>query len=260
MDLKSFLLAPDPVEDLWKLVNRGDVRELEPALAALKMEIPKGFHHKDNLGHTVRVLERAIEREPNGPDLLLRTAAVLHDIGKPATREFGKPGVVTFRNHEAVGAKQSRKLLKTHGYSSAEREQIERLVFLHMRAYGFGDVAWTDSAVRRLATDAGSEETLDRLIVIFYSDLTTTKLHHRRKVEDGIAKLEDALARVRAKDERAALRPSIDGYAVMERTGLKPGRELGAIMKFLQTDEAIALPEAEAWAAVEARFPEAFKP
>lgn len=258
MDLKSFLLSPDPVAELWELVHSGDVAELEPALAALRMEIPKGYHHKDNLGHSVRVLQNAIAREKNGPDLTLRTAALLHDIGKPATREFGKPGEVTFRNHETVGARQSRSILKTHGYSSSERAQIERLISLHMRAFGFGEVNWTDSAVRRLATDAGSDEALDRLIIVFYADLTTTNEKKKRRIESGIARLEDALARVRALDERRALRPSLDGRELMELTGMKPGPAFGKLMKFLNSDAGVKLSRDEALAELRARFPEAF--
>lgn len=255
-DLKNFLLRDDPVSDLWRMVERGTVEELEPALAALKMEIPKGYHHKDNLGHTVRVLEKAISRETDGPDLILRTAAVLHDIGKPATRKFGKPGVVTFRNHEYVGAKQARNLLKEHGYTVAERDQIHHLITLHMRAYGFGDTKWTDSAVRRLATDAGSLEALDRLIVVFYSDLTSTNVKKVRKIEDGIKRLEEALARVREGDERRALRPAIDGNELMDLTGMRPGPEFGKLMKFLNSDEGVKLSREDALAALRVRFPE----
>lgn len=256
MDMKALLLAPDPVRELRELIRTDELRAFEPALADLKMAIPTGYHHKDNLDHSVRVLERAIEREANGPDLILRTAALLHDIGKPATRKFEGKGVVTFRNHETVGARQAQSRLKTHGYSKADRALIERLVALHMRAFGFGEVEWTDSAVRRLATDAGSIEALDRLIVVFYSDLTTKHERKRRRVEDGIARLEDALARVRAKDERAALRPALNGDELMALTGMKPGREFGQLMRFLNSDEGVTLTRDEALAELRVRFPE----
>lgn len=245
-ELKDLLMGADPVSELWMLVNNGEIVDLEPSLAKLRMPIPKGWRHKDNLGHTVRVLERAIDREINGPDLVLRTAAVFHDIGKPATRKFPRPGKVTFDGHEIVGQRMSKNLLDKHGYSEAEIDEIGTLIRLHMRAYGFNDRNWTDSGVRRLATDAGNLETLDRLIVVFYSDLTTMNDKKRIKIEDGIKKLEDVLAAVRAKDERAAMRPALDGFQVMELTGLPRGRELGTLMKFLNSDEGIALSEDEA--------------
>ena len=258
MNLKDFLMQADPVSALRRLVATGTLKNLEPSLVALKMEIPCGYHHKDNLEHSIRVLERAIEREPAGADLVLRTAALFHDVGKPATRKFGRPGEVTFQNHAEAGAKMLKKILKRHGYTLEERAQIEQLVSLHMRAYGFGEAEWSDSGVRRLATDAGSQEALDRLIIIFYSDLTTKNDRKRLAVERGIARLETALARVRAADARKALRPALDGHELMELTGLRPGKELGSLMKFLNRDEMVGLPRDEALAALREAFPTHF--
>lgn len=254
--LRSLLLSDDPVRKLRELELADNLHALEPALAALHMEIPRGYQHKDNWEHSLRVLENAIAQEGSTPDLLLRTTALLHDIGKPATRKFGKPGVVTFRDHETVGARQARGLLTGHGYDKAERAMIGRLVSLHMRAYGFGEVAWSDSAVRRLTVDAGDEQAMGRLIVIFYSDLTTKNDRKRKRITEGIKKLESAIERVRVSDERLALRPALDGRELMELFGLSPGPELGRLTRFLSSEEGIYLSRAEALDALKLRFPE----
>lgn len=258
MNMQALLMSDDPGRTLWELFNSGELREFEPSLQALHMPIPKGYHHKDNFDHSIRVLNRAIEREGDKPDLLLRTAALFHDVGKPATRKFEKNGVVTFWNHETVGSRQVRKILAGHGYSKRQIETISRLVALHMRAYGFSDTVWTDSAVRRLARDAGSDDALDKLLVLFVSDLTTKNDRKRRKIESGISRLGEAIQVVREKDERAAERPALDGYELMELTGLGQGRELGQMMRVLNQDDNIKLERAEALALLKNKFPEYF--
>lgn len=251
-------MSSDPETTLRGFARSGDLSALEPSLAALRMSIPKGYHHKDNLEHSIRVLARAAERETRGPDLILRTAALFHDVGKPATRKFEGNGVVTFWNHELVGARQVRKILKRHGYTSQQIEEVSRLVALHMRAYGFSDTVWTDSAVRRLTTAAGSEALLDKLLILFVSDLTTKNDKKRRRIERGINRLADAIAEVREKDERAMARPALNGHDVMELTGLSQGPELGRIMKFLNNDTLVTKDRDAALEALRVEFPQYF--
>lgn len=244
----------DPVAVLHSMVADGTLRGFEPAIADLDMHRPKGFHHKDNLEHSIRVLGNAIDRETNGPDLVLRAAALLHDIGKPATRKLGSRKSVTFDGHEAVGAKIVRRLLPRHGYSKAEIRQVEKLVALHMRSHGFRDAGWTDSAVRRLITDVNDDALMDRLVIIFYADVTTRHDHKRRAIHASVDGLVQEMARIKKEDARKALRPALTGYDIMELTGLSQGPELGRLMKFLNSDEGIHLSRDEAIAAVQTRL------
>jgi len=246
LKLRSVLMSADPAGELHALDKNGGLARLEPSLTQLRMDIPKGYHHKDNLTHSIQVLGNAVERETK-PDLVLRTAALFHDIGKPATRKFHAPPEVTFDGHEVVGARMVKKLLKPHGYTGGEINQIYVLVLNHMRSHGFGEGdKWTDSAVRRLIADAGSPEMLDKLMVLFYSDITTGIPKKKQALINSVDKLSNAIQKVQAKDTRAALRPALNGHEVMEIFGLAPGKKLGEIMKYLNTDEGIALTREEA--------------
>lgn len=249
MNLKEILSGVDPVAVLRDLVARDELRALEPSLADLRMEMPRGVHHKDNLDHSIRVLANAIAMESE-PDLVLRASALFHDIGKPATRRIGNRKSVTFDGHEVVGARMVHRILPRHGFSRAEVGTIALLVALHMRSHGFADSDWSDSAVRRLAHDAGDSQTMARLITIFKADATTKHEHKVRALHASMAALEREIARVHAVDARRALRPALDGNEVMGLTGLQPGRELGAIMRFLNSDEGVRLSRDEALEAV----------
>lgn len=252
--LKEILMSVDPVSEFRAMVADGSLAVLEPAIADLEMDIPKGFHHKNNLDHSLRVLQNAIDREVDGADLVLRTAALFHDIGKPATRKFGVRKSVTFDGHEHVGAKITRKVLSAHGFSKAEIKEIALLVALHMRSHGFGEVDWTDSAVRRLIADAGNAETLARLVIVFYADATTMNMKKLRGLHASVDRLALEIERVMNHDARKALRPALDGHEVMEIFELKPGRELGQIMKFLNSDEGVSLSKEESLAVIHEKF------
>lgn len=254
MDLKDVLMSKNPVMILRSMDKNGTLGELDPSLPALRMEMRAGFHHKDNLSHSIQVLQNAINLEPAGADLILRTAALFHDIGKPATRKFVGKSTVTFQNHETVGAHMVRKILKNHGYSRAEINEIAKLIAYHMRSHGFGDVQWTPSAVRRLITEVGSQETMDRLIIIFYSDITTKFDSKKSALHQNIDSLIEAMEQVKLLDARQSLRPALNGNEVMELFNLTPGRELGHIMKYLNTDEGIALTRDEAIEKIKTQF------
>lgn len=252
--LKNILLSMDPVKELRALIATGELVNLEPTLAYLLMPIPAGYHHKDNLEHSIRVLGNAIEREVNGPDLILRTAALFHDIGKPASRQFGPKGSVTFTNHDVIGAKMVKNLLPSHGYSKQEVAQIATLVHMHMRSHTF-KTGWSESAVRRMIVDVGSADQLERLIVIFYSDATTKIDTTREGIHRNVGLLTDALNEVKKKDARARLRPALNGNEVAEILNLTPGIELGNAMKLLNQDQNIFLKREEAIALLKETFP-----
>jgi poly(A) polymerase len=251
--LMNLLLSADPVGQLQSLHARGKLRDLEPTLADLAMDIPAGYHHKDNLVHSFQVLQNAIERETDGPDLTLRAAALFHDIGKPATRAFGTRGLVTFVNHDLVGSRIVVKVLRKHGFSKAMVKDVSILVDMHMRSHTFKE-GWGESAVRRLTVDAGGEVQLQRLIIIFYADTTTAMPEKKARIHRSVDALAAEVARVAAKDKRAALRPALNGLEVAELLGLTPGRELGVVMKFLNSDDIIKLSREDATAKVLEKF------
>lgn len=251
--MKKILLGVDPVKELRELKANGELGNLEPTLMELLIPIPAGYHHKDNLEHSFNVLANAIARETSGPDLILRTAALFHDIGKPATRQFGPRGSVTFTNHDVVGARMVKSILPAHGYSRKEVEQVAALVFMHMRSHTF-KTGWTESAVRRMIVDAGSENQLERLIAIFYSDATTKSDTRRDGIHRNVSLLSDELSKVKKKDERAKLRPALNGIEVAELLNLTPGPELGKVMRFLNEDKNIGLTKEETLALLEENF------
>src|SRR4051794_8907843 len=155
LELTKLLLGTAPRSGLEMLVDTGLADVVLPELPALRMAADEHGQHKDVYAHTLQVLDQAIDREDDGPDRVLRWAALLHDIGKPATREFVEGGRVTFHHHEVVGARMARKRLKELRYPSAFIEDVANLVFLHLRFYGYRTSEWTDSAVRRYVVDAG---------------------------------------------------------------------------------------------------------
>jgi poly(A) polymerase len=166
-----------------------------------------------------------------GPDLVLRLAALLHDIGKPATRRFEGGGGVSFHHHEVVGAKLVARRLKALHFDKATVKDVARLTELHLRFHGYGDGEWTDSAVRRYVTDAGP--LLERLHRLTRSDCTTRNQRKARRLSEAYDDLERRIARLQSEEELAAIRPDLDGTQIMEILGIGPGREVGVAYKFL---------------------------
>lgn len=255
MMLREILMMDDPVSFLREVDADGRLGRVAPLVNALKMTPLAGVRHKDNLDHSLKVLGNAIAREMDGPDLVLRAAALLHDIGKPATRKKGGNKTVTFDGHEVVGARIVRDRLYREGFNREETEQVAQLVREHMRSHAFReDGDWTDSAVRRLLHDVNDADQMQRLVVIFYSDVTTRYDHKREAIHRQVDNLLEVMAKVRADDARAALRPAINGNEVMDYFGLTPGPELGRIMKFLNSDEGVHLNREDALVAVVQKF------
>jgi poly(A) polymerase len=202
------------------------------------LEIDEHHRHKDVYEHTLTVLEQAIALEDGpdgpvpGPDLVLRLAALLHDIGKPQTRRFEPGGGVSFHHHELVGAKLTARRLRALRFDRDTVRQVSRLVELHLRFHGYGDGEWTDSAVRRYVTDAGP--LLDRLHKLTRSDCTTRNRRKAIRLAGAYDHLEQRVERLRAEEELAAIRPDLDGEAIMEVLGIPPGREVGRAWSFLR--------------------------
>jgi poly(A) polymerase len=237
-ELEKLLLAPDPRAGLELLVNTGLAGQVLPELPALKLEIDEHHRHKDVYQHSLIVLEQAIALEDGpegpvpGPDLVLRLAAILHDIGKPATRRFESGGGVSFHHHEVVGAKLTAKRLRALRFDKDTIAQVAKLVELHLRFHGYGDGAWTDSAVRRYVADAGP--LLDRLHKLTRSDCTTRNKRKAARLAGAYDDLESRIERLRGEEELDAVRPDLDGNEIMAILGIPAGRDVGQAWKFLK--------------------------
>ncbi|MGY1660206.1 CCA tRNA nucleotidyltransferase [Geodermatophilus sp. SYSU D00705] len=237
VELSKTLLQDAPRTALELFVSTGLADVVLPELSALRMEIDEHHQHKDVYSHSLTVLDQAIALERadasvTEPDLVLRLAALLHDIGKPATRRHEARGRVSFHHHEVVGAKLVRKRLMALRYSKEIVEAVSRLTFLHLRFHGYGRGEWTDSAVRRYVTDAG--DLLPRLHKLVRSDCTTRNKRRAAALSATYDSLEQRIAELSAAEDLARVRPDLDGNAIMEILGIPPGREVGEAWKHLK--------------------------
>ncbi|MGV9294974.1 CCA tRNA nucleotidyltransferase [Amycolatopsis sp. NPDC003676] len=261
-ELSKLMLAPDPRPGLELLVDTGLADRVLPELPGMRLAIDEHHQHKDVYQHSLTVLAQAIalekSHEPTSePDLVLRLAALLHDIGKPATREFTPGGGVSFHHHEVVGARMTRKRLRALKYSKEIIEQVSQLVFLHLRFHGYGGGEWTDSAVRRYVTDAG--DLLTRLHKLVRADSTTRNKRKAAALQATYDDLEARIARIKEQEDLDRVRPDLDGNEIMRLLGLPPGPDVGRAWKFLKElrldrgpldhDEAVA--ELKKWAKAE---------
>jgi poly(A) polymerase len=256
-ELSKTLLSASPRAGLTLLVETGLAAEFLPELPALMLEIDEHHRHKDVYEHSLTVLEQAIGLEGrrrvagvktpvevSGPDLVLRLAALLHDVGKPATRRFEPAGGVSFHHHEVVGAKLVAKRLRALRFDKDTIKAVSRLVELHLRFHGYGTGEWTDSAVRRYITDAGP--LLGRLHLLTRSDSTTRNAHKAARLARTYDELEARIETLLEQEELAAVRPELDGDEIGELLGIPPGREIGQAYRFLlalRLDEGLLGPD-----------------
>jgi poly(A) polymerase len=237
VELSKTLLQDAPRAALELFVDTGLADVVLPELSALRMEIDEHHQHKDVYTHSLTVLDQAIalekaDPEAESPDLVLRLAALLHDIGKPATRRHEPRGRVSFHHHEVVGAKLVRKRLTALRYSKEIVEAVSRLTFLHLRFHGYGSGEWTDSAVRRYVTDAG--DLLPRLHKLVRSDSTTRNKRRAAALSATYDSLEQRIQEISAAEDLARVRPDLDGNAIMAILGVGPGPEVGKAWRFLK--------------------------
>ena len=227
------LMSPNPRLGLRLLVDTGLAASFLPELPKLKLEIDEHHHHKDVYEHTLTVLDQAIAHEDRlgGPNLIIRLAALMHDIGKPRTRELIPGGGVSFHHHEVVGAKMTKKRLKELRFDSKTVDDVSTLVFLHLRFHGYGSGEWTDSAVRRYIRDAG--ELLDQLHVLTRADCTTRNKRKADQLAATYDSLEARIQELKAQEELDRIRPDLDGQQIMELLGIKPSRLVGQAYEYL---------------------------
>ena len=222
-ELDKLLVVDDPSAGLWFLVDTGLADEFLPELSGMRLEQDPIHRHKDVLAHTIAVVSKT------SPRRLLRLAALLHDIGKPATRSIGEGGV-SFHHHEVVGARMAKQRMKELRYSSEDIAVVRKLVFLHLRFHTYG-MGWTDSAVRRFVRDAGDQ--LDDLIELTRCDVTTRNRRKAERLARRMDELEVRIAELEAAEELAAIRPDLDGDQIMAHLGIAPGRDVGEALAML---------------------------
>ncbi len=245
-EMDKLLVSDEPAKGLALLVETGLSDEFLPELSSLRLEQDPVQRHKDVLRHTFAVVERV------EPDPVLRLAALLHDVGKPSTRQITPEGV-SFHHHEVVGARMAEERLRELRYPRAIVDDVRRLVELHLRFHGYGE-GWTDSAVRRYVRDAGP--LLDKLNQLTRADCTTRDPKRAERFAELQDELEERIARLAELENLEAMRPPLDGRQVMERLGMEPGPLVGEALAFLmevrlergEVSEEEAYDLLEAWA------------
>ena len=231
-ELDKLILGDYPIEGIDTMVETGLAQRVIPEIPAMKLEIDEHHQHKDVYWHSLTVLKQAIDLEDGDPDLVLRWAALLHDIGKPDTKRNEPQGGVSFHHHEVVGAKLVRKRMRALKYSKQMIEDVSRLVFLHLRFHGYGKGQWTDSAVRRYVHDAGP--LLPRLHKLVRADCTTRNKRRAAALQATYDGLEERIERIAAEEDLAKVRPDLDGNAIMELLGIPAGPTVGKAWNFLK--------------------------
>lgn len=232
-EFSKLLLTDTPTTGLELLVDSGVASIVLPELTALKLETDEHMRHKDVYQHSLTVLRQAIDYEKNyalAKDLIIRLAALLHDIGKPATRRLDG-NVVSFYHHDVVGAKLAKKRLSELRFSNEVIDSVSRLIELHLRFFGYSDSQWSDSAVRRYVRDAG--EMLDRLHILTRADVTTRNQKKAERLAHAYDDLERRIAELREQEELDSIRPDLDGNQIMEILGIGPSKEVGLAYNFL---------------------------
>ncbi|MDO4253061.1 MAG: CCA tRNA nucleotidyltransferase [Rothia sp. (in: high G+C Gram-positive bacteria)] len=236
-ELVKLINAPFPVIGINLVVDSGLASYILPEIPALQLEVDEHHRHKDVYQHSLRVLEQAAAQETDaagavpGPDFILRFAALMHDIGKPATRKFESNGSVSFLHHDLVGAKLVKKRMRALRFDNETTKAVARLVELHMRFYGYGDSGWSDAAVRRYVRDAG--DLLERLHRLTRADVTTRNKRKAQRISRAYDDLENRIEQLAHQEELAALRPELNGEQIMALLDIPPGPAVGKAYKYL---------------------------
>ena len=249
-ELVRLMQTDDPVRGIRVLVDTGLIDEFLPEVSALRLEVDEHHHHKDVYEHSLTVLQQAIELERSrnpgaAPDVPLRIASLLHDIGKPRTRKLEEGGAVTFHHHDVVGARMARKRLQALRFDGDTIDAVSTLIELHLRFFGYAEGAWTDSAVRRYVRDAGG--LLERLHILTRADVTTRNRRKAARLAGAYDDIESRIAALREQEQLDAIRPELDGNRIQDVLGIAPGREVGEAYRFLldlRLDEGVIGPDA----------------
>lgn len=230
-ELDRLIVLDHPTAGLWFLVDTGLAAHFFPELPAMSLEQDPIHRHKDVLTHTFAVVENVRpDAHPSFDFRRTRLAALFHDIGKPKTRSIRKGKGITFHHHEVVGARMTRERMKALKYSTEDVDAITSLVELHLRFHTYS-MGWTDAAVRRYVRDAGP--LLAELNVLTRCDCTTRNEKKALMLSRRMDELEARIDELAAEEQLAAMRPELDGLAVMTLLDIKPGRDVGRALDFL---------------------------
>ncbi|MFI6576921.1 CCA tRNA nucleotidyltransferase [Nocardiopsis sp. NPDC050513] len=233
-ELVKLMLSPNPRRGIELMVDLGIARHVLPEVPRMRLEIDEHHRHKDVYEHSLTVLDQAIDLERkrgHEPDLVLRLAALMHDIGKPRTRSFESGNRVTFHHHEVVGASMSRKRLTALRFPKDAVSDVSTLVALHLRFHGYGKGEWTDSAVRRYARDAGDQ--LERLHILTRADCTTRNRRKAAALARSYDDIERRIDELAEQEELDRIRPDLDGNEIQGILGIGPGPLVGRAYRFL---------------------------
>ena len=232
-ELIKLLMSKNPRLGLTLMVETGLATFVIPELPKLKLEVDEHHHHKDVYEHTLTVLEQAIALEDRlgGPNLVIRLAALLHDIGKPKTRELIPGGGVSFHHHEVVGSRMAKERLRALRFDNQTISEVSKLVFLHLRFHGYAGGEWTDSAVRRYVRDA--EGLLEHLHVLTRADCTTRNQRKAAALASTYDSLEKRIELLKEEEELNSIRPDVDGNAIMEILGIPASPLVGKAYNFM---------------------------
>lgn len=236
-ELERLMISPRPWDGLDLMVHTAVSDYVLPELSELSNTVDEHKRHKDVYQHTLQVLRQAVDLETDadgpvpGPDFVLRFAALMHDVGKPATRAFEGRGTVTFHQHDIVGSKITRKRMQALKFPKDTIKAVSKLVALHLRFHGYSEQAWTDSAVRRYVADAG--EQLERLHRLTRADVTTRNKKKAERLAYAYDDLERRIHELSEQEKLDAIRPDLDGQQIMDLLGLQPGREVGRARAYM---------------------------
>ena len=230
----KLIKGKNPRLGLEVLVDSGLAALVLPELPALKLEVDEHHHHKDVFEHTLTVVDQAIDYEKDyglEADFVLRFAALMHDIGKPATRKLEPGGGVSFYHHDLVGAKLAKKRMQALRFDNDTIKSVTLLIELHLRFFGYSDQAWTDSAIRRYVRDAG--EQLPRLHALTRADVTTRNKRKADRLSHAYDDLEQRIAQLAEQEQLDSMRPDLSGEDIMRILDLKPSRDVGEAYNYL---------------------------
>jgi len=229
----KIMLSGNPRVGITTLVDTGLCEKFLPEIPKLRLEIDEHHHHKDVYEHTLTVVEQSmsLEERVDGPNLVLRLAALMHDVGKPKTRALIAGGGVSFHHHEVVGSRMTKERLRQLRFDHEIVNSVAKLVFLHLRFHGYGGGEWTDSAVRRYVRDAG--ELLQLLHVLTRADCTTRNQKKAELLATNYDHLESRISALMEEEELLKIRPDLDGHQIMEILNVPAGPLVGKAYEFL---------------------------